>query len=64
MFNRLEENPQPSPPEFSVYNGRDCIGRAVECQPKTWTAFTADDELIGTFPARKAAIDAIISATK
>jgi len=64
VFNGLEENSQPSPPEFSVYNRLDCIGRAVEHQPKTWTAFTADDELIGTYPTRRAATDAIIAAAK
>jgi hypothetical protein len=48
------------PSEFSVYSGQDCLGHAVERQPGKWTAFTAEDKALGTYPNRRAATDAII----
>ena len=61
MFNELRENFQPYPPEFSVYNGRDCIGRAAEEQRRKWATYAADDQQLGNFPNCRAATDAIMA---
>ena len=50
-------------PEFSIYIGRDCIGRTIEQELGKWAAFTVDDESLGLFPNRRAATDAIIIAS-
>jgi hypothetical protein len=49
-------------PEFSVYSGQDWLGHAVEQPPGCWSAYTAEDRPLGTFPTRRAAADAISAA--
>jgi len=50
------------PAQVSIYNGMRCISRAVERHGR-WTAFDADDELLGdVYPNCRAATAAIIAA--
>jgi hypothetical protein len=55
----MADAPEERHPEFSVYGGQDCLGYVVEQRHGKWTAFTAGDQRIGTFPNRRAATDAI-----
>ncbi|UWU69458.1 hypothetical protein [Bradyrhizobium sp. NC92] len=47
------------PREYSVYFGRERLGRYVQVDKKTFEAFGKDDRLLGTFRKEKEARKAI-----
>lgn len=51
----------PPPPQsmISVYAGQLCIGHVISRGKSGFEAFNASDISLGTFPTRRAAIDAI-----
>ena len=48
--------------EFEIYDGRRRLG-SVDVQAPQWVAANDDNEIIGRYQSRKAAIDAIRNST-
>jgi len=50
------------PDEIAIYAGRQRIGYVIKRASEEWFAANDDDQPLGRFPSRKAAVDAILAA--
>lgn len=55
-------SPSAEPAEYSVYFGRERLGRFVHLDKREFEAFDRNDRLLGTFCRRKEALGAIYAA--